>query len=79
MRHGLFESDRRLQQWLSSMNKSFMVVFTKADKIARGTRKGVVQKFVADGLYSCEMPLITSGETQDGIRELRSVIEKYAK
>jgi GTP-binding protein len=79
MRHGLFDSDRRLQEWLLSMNKKFMVVFTKADKISRGSRKGLVQKYVSDGLYSNEMPIITSGETRDGIRELREIIEKYAK
>ena len=76
MRHGLFDSDRKLQEWLLSINKNFMVVFTKADKISRGARKGLMQKYIRDGLYSNEMPIITSGETRDGIRELREVIEK---
>ena len=78
MRHGLFDSDRKLQEWLSSINVKFMVVFTKADKISRGSRKGLMQKYIRDGLYSGEMPVITSGETRDGIKELRDVIEKYA-
>ena len=79
MRHGLFDSDRRLQEWLKSISVNFMVVFTKADKISRGARKGLMQSYIRDGLFSNEMPIITSGETRDGIRELRDVIEKYAK
>ena len=78
MRHGLFDSDRELQEWLSSINVKFMVVFTKADKISRGSRKGLMQKYIRDGLRSGEMPVITSGETRDGVKELRDVIEKYA-
>jgi len=78
MRHGLLESDRKLQEWLLSINKNFMVVFTKADKISRGIRKGLMQKYIRAGLYSGEMPVITSGETRDGIKELRDVIEKYS-
>ena len=78
MRHGLFDSDKKLQQWLLSIDLNFMVVFTKADKISRSNRKGLVQKYVREGLYSSEMPVITSGETRDGIKELRDVIEKYA-
>ncbi|MCL2767890.1 MAG: ribosome biogenesis GTP-binding protein YihA/YsxC [Synergistaceae bacterium] len=77
IRHGLFDSDRKLQEWLSSINKKFMAEFTKADKIPRGSRKGLLQKYVGNGLFSEEMPVITSGETRDGIRELRDVIEKY--
>jgi GTP-binding protein len=79
MRHGLFESDRALQKWLMSININFMVVFTKADKVSRGTRRGLVQKYIRDGLYSGETPVITSGETRDGIKELREVIEKHAQ
>jgi len=78
MRHSLFDSDKKLQEWLLSINVNFMVVFTKADKIARGSRKGLMQKYIRNGLYSKEMPVITSGETRDGIKELREVIEKYA-
>ena len=76
MRHGLFDSDKRLQEWLRSVSKRFMVVFTKADKISRGSRKGLMQKYIRDGLYSEEMPVITSGQTRDGIKELKDVIEK---
>jgi GTP-binding protein len=78
MRHGLFDNDRKLQEWLINIKVNFMVVFTKADKISRGTRKGIVEKYVREGLYSREMPIITSGETRDGIKELRNIIEKYA-
>jgi GTP-binding protein len=78
MRHGLFDSDRKLQEWLTGMDVNYMVVFTKADKIPRGSRKGLMQKYIREGLRSNEMPVITSGETRDGIKELRDVIEKYA-
>jgi len=78
IRHGLFDSDKKLQEWLLSINVNFMVVFTKADKISRGSRKGLMQKYIRDGLHSGEMPVITSGQTRDGINELRDVIEKYS-
>lgn len=77
MRHGLFDSDTQLQEWLKSINVKFMVVFTKADKISRGNRKGIMHKYIREGLYSDEMPVITSGETKDGIHELRNVIERH--
>lgn len=78
LRHGLLDSDKQLQEWLSERKKPFVVVFTKADKITKGSRKGLVQKYIREGLRSDAMPVITSGETRDGIDELRELIEKFA-
>ena len=42
-RHGLLQSDRALQDWLSERGKPLMVFFTKADKISKGKRRALLQ------------------------------------
>lgn len=75
LRHGLLENDRQLQEWIFDIKKPLVVIFTKADKIPRTHRKTLMQKYVREGLRSTLMPIITSGETRDGIAELRNLIE----
>ncbi len=76
-RHGLLKNDIQLQTWLKDCQKATMVVFTKADKIAQGKRRSMLQGYVASGLRSVDVPIITSGENRTGIDELRSFIEKF--
>lgn len=76
-RHGMLENDRMLQDWLSQSGKPVMVLFTKADKIARGKRRGMLQQYVREGLKSVDVPIITSGEERSGIDELRAFLERY--
>lgn len=77
LRHGLLDNDRQLQEWLSGIKKTYVVVFTKADKISKGNRKGLVQQYIRAGLRSDAMPVITSGENRDGIDALRKLIEDF--
>lgn len=76
-RHGLLGNDRMLQDWLDECGRSVMVVFTKADKIAKGKRRGILQQYVRDGLKSIDVPIITSGEERSGIDELRNFLEQH--
>ena len=76
-RHGLLANDRELQEWLTRCGKQILVVFTKADKIARGRWQGMVRQYVQDGLYSVDVPIVTSSEKRVGFDELRSFIRNF--
>ena len=78
-RHGLLKNDKDLQEWIRSCGKSIFVVFTKADKIARGKWKSLRTEYVRDGLYSYDVPLITSSEKREGINELREFLVNFLK
>ena len=78
-RHGLFDNDRLLQEWLSSRNKPLMVLFTKADKISKSKRLGVLQQYVKDGLVSIDVPIVTSGQDRGGVGETRAFMENFVK
>ena len=75
-RHGLLANDRELQEWLNGYNFPMLVIFTKADKIPRGKWRGMIEQYVRDGLYSIDMPIVTSAEKMNGIDELRNSILK---
>ena len=75
-RHGLLENDRELQEWLVRCGKDILVVFTKADKLSRGRHRAVLQQYVRDGLYSVDVPVVTSGSHKTGVGELRAFIER---
>lgn len=76
-RHGLLANDKELQEWLRAMGQNILVVFTKADKIARGKWKSMRQDYVRQGMYSYDMPLITSTDKREGINALREFIVLY--
>lgn len=76
-RHGMLANDRELQEWLRAMGQTILVVFTKADKIARGKWKGMREGYVRDGMYSYDMPIITSSEKKEGMNALREFITKH--
>ncbi|MDR2175261.1 MAG: GTP-binding protein [Synergistaceae bacterium] len=75
-RHGLLANDRLLQDWLGVCGRPVMVLFTKADKIARSRRRGMLQQYVREGLKSVDVPIVTSAEEKDGIAELRAFLER---
>ncbi|NLL36097.1 MAG: YihA family ribosome biogenesis GTP-binding protein [Fretibacterium sp.] len=75
-RHGLLENDRLLQEWLAAHGREALVVFTKADKVARGKRRSTLHQYVRAGLSSVDVPLITSATERAGLEELRTFIEK---
>ncbi len=76
-RHGLLGNDRALQEWLGECGKALLVVFTKADKIARGRHRVMLQQYVKAGLRSIDVPVVTSGEGRSGIEELKGFIDRF--
>ena len=78
-RHGLMKNDRELQEWVRGAGKNIFVVFTKADKITRGKWKSTRESYVRDGLYSYDVPIITSSENKEGIDALREFAVKFLK
>ena len=76
-RHGLLNNDKDLQEWIRACEKSMLVVFTKADKIARGKWKSLRTEYVSQGLYSYDVPIITSSEKREGINELREFLVNF--
>ena len=52
-------------------------MFTKADKIAHGKWKSTRNDYICAGLYSYDVPIITSSEKREGINELREFIVKF--
>jgi GTP-binding protein len=77
-RHGLLANDRLLQDWLYGCGRPIFALFTKADKIARSKRRGMLHQYIRDGLKSVDVPIITSAEERDGIAELRDFLERFA-
>ena len=78
-RHGLLKNDKELQEYIRGNGKNIFVVFTKADKIARGKWKSMRTEYVAAGMYSYDVPLITSSEKRAGIDELCEFLVKFLK
>ena len=76
-RHGLLANDLELQESLVRCGKNILVVFTKADKLARGRWKDMVRQYVAKGLYSVDLPIVTSAEKRVGVGELRSFVQSF--
>lgn len=76
-RHGLLGNDRELQEWLGRCGRAILVVFTKADKLARGRHRPLLQQYVKKGLRSVDVPVVTSGENRSGIEELRGFIDRF--
>lgn len=76
-RHGMLKNDRELQEWLRVMGANIFVVFTKADKIARGKWRTLREGYVREGMYSYDVPVITSSEKREGVNDLRKFIVVY--
>ena len=78
-RHGLLKNDKDLQEWIRACGKNIFVVFTKADKIAHGKWKSLRNEYISEGLYSYDVPIITSSDKREGIEALREFIVKFLK
>ena len=76
-RHGLLKNDKELQEWIRAYDKNILVVFTKADKIPKGKWLNTKQNYIKDGLFSCDIPIITSSEKKEGIENLRDFIAEF--
>lgn len=73
-RHGPLANDDDLTFWLDDMNIPRLVVFTKGDKISRGKRKALYERYMKRGISSVLPPFITSCRNDGGIKELRAGI-----
>ncbi len=76
-RHGLLANDRELQEWFVHQGKNLLVVFTKADKLPHGQWRGRVQQYVREGLYSVDVPIVTSAEKRVGVEDLQNFLERF--
>ena len=76
-RHGLLKNDKELQEWIRDCGKNIFVVFTKADKVPKSKWLSTKQGYVRDGLFSCDVPIITSSEKKEGIEELKIFISDF--
>lgn len=76
-RHGLLANDRELQEWFIQQGRTLLVVFTKADKLPKGQWRGKVQQYVREGLYSVDVPIVTSAGKRVGIDELREFVRTF--
>jgi GTP-binding protein len=75
-RHGLLANDRTLQDWIAGLGIPLFVVFTKGDKITKGSHRGTLEKYIRSGLRSVDVPIVTSAEKGTGIPELRRFLER---
>lgn len=73
-RHGLLANDKKLQEWIRTNDKEILVVFTKSDKVPKTKWLSMRQQYVKEGLYSCNVPVITSSALKKGFIELRMAI-----
>ncbi len=78
-RHGLLNNDRELQEWIRASGKNIIVVFTKGDKISRGKWRSTREGYIRDGMYSHDVPVITSAEKKEGIDALAESLVKFLK
>lgn len=76
-RHGLLNNDKELQEYINLSGQNIFVVFTKADKIARGKWKSTRDNYIREGLYSIDVPAITSSEKGAGINELINFLVNF--
>lgn len=78
-RHGLLKNDRELQEWIRGEGKDIFVVFTKGDKIARGKWRSTRDSYIRAGLFSHDVPIVTSAESKEGIDKLGEFVVKFLK
>lgn len=76
-RHGLLKNDKELQEWIHENGLNMLVIFTKADKIPKGKWRSTREQYVRDGLFSYDMPIITSAENKEGVEALREFIKNF--
>ena len=77
IRHGLKDTDRKLQEWLTDLGVPVLSVFTKADKIAKTKRRSTINGYLDTKIYSWGLPLAVSVDEPETIEALRGQIESY--
>lgn len=78
-RRGIKAHDMEVIKLLSSYQRDFQIIFTKADKI--GDRKELLtecENFLASFNYSCNVMFVSS-RSGEGLKEMQFFLSKYAK
>ena len=78
-RHGFLSKDQELQEWLGQVGIPVWVVFTKGDKISRGSSRGLLQKYLKTAFHSVKEPVVTSGTSRQGVENLKNELEAYLR
>jgi GTP-binding protein len=76
-RHGLLDNDWIFQQWAHRNNIPVQIVFTKADKIARGKHRGYLERYLSRNVFSKTVPHITSATSGLGVEELKLFLTAF--
>ncbi len=78
IRRGLLDSDIQLFEWLSYMDKKFVVVLTKSDKLSRSKIKETVNK--VSSYFTGDVEIIPfSSLKKEGKQELWNTLNYYLK
>jgi GTP-binding protein len=74
-RRGVEEEERQIVEWLGSLSIPTQVVFTKVDKL-RAAARGLLRQSVRKAFPAAAVvpPLLTSGETGEGVGDIWAAI-----
>lgn len=77
-RHGLLENDRVFQQWAQANDIPVQIVFTKADKIARGKHREYMERYLSEGVFTKTVPHVTGALSGVGVEELKVFLTTFS-
>jgi len=77
-RHGLLDNDRIFQQWARGNDIPVQVVFTKADKIARGKHREYLEHYLSRSVFTRTVPHITGAASGLGVEELKLFLTAFS-
>ena len=63
------DSDRKLVTWLEQLKIPMMLVATKADKVTRSKRQGIIRE-LQEGLHVAAEPIFLSAHTGEGKQQI---------
>lgn len=78
IRHGVKPQDFEFVNWLRDVGVDFLVVYTKADKIARGKRQHHATKLDAGLGIDPDSRVIFSAKSGEGRENLVSALDRFA-
>jgi GTP-binding protein len=81
-RRGIDDEERQLYEWLGTINVPAQVVITKVDKLSateRGRLRAETQKVFKQRGPRRAPPILASGESGEGVRELWAAIRNAAR
>lgn len=76
-RRGVGEPDRQLIEFLQAIEKPYLVVFTKADKLKGNERRNQIRRVAEDAGLAADELLIVSAEKKEGMDRLRQALAPF--